>query len=766
MANPLCLSPLKFYDSRQKQAHRKSYAYGHVSPVICYGNTIIPFQFAVDANGSISNISLYRRNDVFVNDITDGFPGLRFINISDKYYVVQCVGGQIVQITQEGEYYISITVNDVVYYSDIFCCTNYIDDCLLIEYWCSDGDLYVSNSIITFANSFHFKMYLRTELGKPEYEFEEEATKRLGYSFVESQISRKKYKFNAVLPEPMCDALRIVRLCSSKTITSRGDSYDAINFEMNSDWQTQGDLASVSCEFEVDNVVVNLGGDQFKRYTTPSGHADTSGYADRAGYAETAGTADHANSAFTLDSNSPILSQFLSRLIDDVAQGHITFEQGLTTLASSIFKDTITAEARAFFQQGLEVGNFVASLYTGSGAGVDQYGNAEVESLKVRSYMEVMELIINRLSAIEGDQLLTEADTIERVEDLGDGTYRLHLKSKWEGYFTAQKEGNVLKGIINTLSQGSGTYNTAWMRVLSVNTANNTIEVLPYPDDEVPAQQNFLPQEMMKIARWGNAIDTTRQSCLFLSSTDGRIVKLSHVTRPIIDEGNYGFAIGQMPDWIIESGLPLQEGADYAYFKGIIVQDIIRMDYQGRPIPTFVDRGPWVANPEEPYHYESINSQTGVYETSDVWYLGCKWRCISDNPQGAPAWNSTEWAMVEGNPFFTIDIESSRGDFFDYDNFHTVLSITGKLYNNDVTSSIADADVEWTRYSEDAQGNPRTASDNAWAIRRANEGKQIELTQEDVDFDGVALPILLRFIARVTFRDGMTDEAIFEYNNT
>lgn len=52
----------------------------------------------------------------------------------------------------------------------------------------------------------------------------------------------------------------------------------------------------------------------------------------------------------------------------------------------------------------------------------------EVESLRVRSYFECVELIINRLSAIEGDQLLTEADTIESIDDLGDGCYGLHLK--------------------------------------------------------------------------------------------------------------------------------------------------------------------------------------------------------------------------------------------------------------------------------------------------------------------------------------------------
>lgn len=118
----------------------------------------------------------------------------------------------------------------------------------------------IKNGLITFANNFKFKVRLRTELGKPEYTFEEEATKRLGYSFIESQVSAKAYKFNAILPEYLCDALRIIRLCSNKKIESKGEIYDLITFEMQVDWQDQGDLASVNCEFQVDNILVNTGG--------------------------------------------------------------------------------------------------------------------------------------------------------------------------------------------------------------------------------------------------------------------------------------------------------------------------------------------------------------------------------------------------------------------------------------------------------------------------------------------------------------------------
>ena len=190
---------------------------------------------------------------------------------------------------------------------------------------------------------------------------------------------------------------------------------------------------------------------------------------------------------------------------------------------------------RVTFGEDLRTSNFISSLFAGKGAGIDQAGNAEFESVRVRSALEVLELLVNRLSAIEGDQVLTEADTIERVEDLGDGCYGLHLRSKWEGYFTAQVENNVLEGIINTLAAGSGEYRTSWMRVNSVNAPANYIEVVLYPDDETPAGKNYPPTELMRIARRGNQTDPTRQSCLYLSSTEGRIVRRFEQEFPPLD---------------------------------------------------------------------------------------------------------------------------------------------------------------------------------------------------------------------------------------
>ena len=483
-----------------------------------------------------------------------------------------------------------------------------------------------------------------------------------------------------------------------------------------------------------------------------------------------AGEADHAAFAHDLDPDSPANERFLSRLLNDIAAGNITFQQAIYVLGVAVFR----GEA--------QFGTFVRSLYAGSGAGIDNLGNAEFESVRVRTYFEAVELIINRLTAIDGDQLLTEGDTIDRVEDLGNDTYGLYLHPKWEGYFTAISAGSVLKGIINNLgamalgmttgSQNAQLY-TSWLRVNSVNPSLNYIEVTMYPDNQTPAGQNFPPCELMKIARWGHQTDTTRQTCLYLSSTEGRIVKYINVTKPIIDRTNYGATFGSLPDFVSTltdsqgNLLPIRDGLDYMYIPGVITQDIIRIDWQGDPICEYVDRGEW--SPHETYYFKAQNPVTGIYEISDVWYNGCKYRCCVNNTTYAPGWNVTDWAMIEGNPDFTVEFNETE-TLFDPDRFDLTLYIIAKIYNLDVTSDILDTDVIWTRYSEDANGNERVASDNAWAIRRTAQGpigKSIHLTVEDLDLNGY-VPRKVRFTATVTLRDGMnndaaTDSASFEY---
>lgn len=263
MANPICISPLKFYDDFHKQNRYRSFAYGHVAPLITNPNVVSPFQLIVSGNVSEVYVRNANTNKRVTGNVVEKFKDAGLRNVSKNGYKVLLFLGIFPLsgvIDYEGQYWLEIHSGGW-YYSEVFCFDNNIDDCLKVEYWNPEGDFALKNGIIVLGSeNFHFILLLKSELGKPEYSFEEEATKRLGYSFIESQVSKKTYKFNTVIPEYLCDAMRIIRLCSQKKITCKGETYDAITFNMEVDWQEQGDLASVTCEFDVDNIITNLGG--------------------------------------------------------------------------------------------------------------------------------------------------------------------------------------------------------------------------------------------------------------------------------------------------------------------------------------------------------------------------------------------------------------------------------------------------------------------------------------------------------------------------
>lgn len=256
------ISPLPFYDDISLQNHRKDYAFGQIYPLVIYRNMLLPFQFCVSAGSSINQAYLYSADGKYIADILS--------NLKENGLVVKSYTGfklvkypgtlPVNSIKHEGQYYIRLRLNSGKYfYSDIFTVYNRVDDYLELEYT-NSYNFELKNGIIDFSDNFKFKCYLPAQIGKPEYDFEEEATERMGYSFIESQVSKKLYKFIFLAPEYLCDALRIVRLCNNRQITSKGHVYDLTTFNMKPEWEDQGDLAAVECEFETDTVISNIGG--------------------------------------------------------------------------------------------------------------------------------------------------------------------------------------------------------------------------------------------------------------------------------------------------------------------------------------------------------------------------------------------------------------------------------------------------------------------------------------------------------------------------
>ena len=248
------------------------------------------------------------------------------------------------------------------------------------------------------------------------------------------------------------------------------------------------------------------------------------------------------------------------------------------------------------FLKGLTVGdNPIDSLIAGSGTLID--GNRiQTERLEVRGSMTVFELIFNRLSAQEGDASFSESGLIEDITEIGVDTYRLQLRKRTDTDFTAFDWNDILYGSVNDLATGGGNYRTSWMRVVGVNAVDNYIEVVLYPNNEVPGGMNYQPEKLMVLTRRGNTTDIDRQSFWYISSYEKCICMLDGVTKPILEENNYSIIIGKLKQLSLFQNLPINYRQSYLYCRGIAVQDRFQIDVTGKPIYELVDRGIWSLN--------------------------------------------------------------------------------------------------------------------------------------------------------------------------
>lgn len=419
----------------------------------------------------------------------------------------------------------------------------------------------------------------------------------------------------------------------------------------------------------------------------------------------------------------------------------------------------------------LTIGEFIDSMIAGKGIGLFPDGRMQADRVEVRGSMTVKELLFNRWFAQEGNVVFSEAGTIERIEKLDDGTWDLYLRRRWEEDITAFAENDVSYGSINSLLS-DGAYYDSWFRVLNVMQAENKLNVVLYPDDEVPGGKNYEPAVGMTITRRGNPVNEERQGFWYISSYEFCICYLDGVTKPILEESNYGIIIGRLKRLELFTNLPINYLHSYVYCRGIVVQDILRVDYKGVIPQQANDRGEWsteVAASDEPYQAAHVvdtgSGQVNLYDA--VWHYGCKWMCLVTGTTDEPRYGCVSWAMIEGNPAFTIEIDSSNGWYFDYEAISvtdeagqpvvfTTLQVAGTLYNQDVTAYILDADVSWTRDTGDV------AEDNAWAVKRADAGKQLTLTLDDLGTNYQSRTSC-KFKATALLRDGKQVEIAENY---
>ena len=375
---------------------------------------------------------------------------------------------------------------------------------------------------------------------------------------------------------------------------------------------------------------------------------------------------------------------------------------------------------------GGEFGEFVDSMIAGKGAGIFPDGRGQFERLEVRGSLSVLDLIINQIQGMESDYSFTEIGKIESVEDLGESTYRLKIEKRTDFDFMKFQENDVCFSIINTLLTGGSEYHTSWMRILTTNAQENSITVVLYPDSEVPGGTNYPPLAGYNVTRRGNSMlpeeggFNGRAQSWMISSREGRIMFLSNVYKPILEDYNYSISIGRFPRTKALEKLPISENETGVMAQTVIAEKFYQLDHNGDVIPNKVDRGIWsleTAQSGTPYRLvqhelaKPSGSEYTLLEQHTVYHLGCKWGCLKDKTTDEPKWNSPSWGLLEGDSRYSLQLSLSGGEAFVIGGVDTVMS--GRVFYGtiDITDDVmADGvtEVEWFRDS----GN--VPADNLW----------------------------------------------------
>lgn len=254
------LNVLPFYDAIEYQDVYKFYAYGHVFNLISPDSRFLPFQISQPTGtGDVTAATLHNyvtgdTQDVLADLIATGLIRRDF----DGYELLIYSGTNSFSAIAQGKYYLEITTASRTWYSDIFTVVHDLSDFIRIEYWDMDNIAYLGGHI-DYTSPFRNFLYLQGELGKPEYPFEEEAQERDGLIFIEKQISKKRYHFEFLANEPLCDAVRLIRLHDFIRITFKGIEYSVENIIFEPKWQEQGNLAVVTAEFDSGTVMKKIG---------------------------------------------------------------------------------------------------------------------------------------------------------------------------------------------------------------------------------------------------------------------------------------------------------------------------------------------------------------------------------------------------------------------------------------------------------------------------------------------------------------------------
>lgn len=301
-----------------------------------------------------------------------------------------------------------------------------------------------------------------------------------------------------------------------------------------------------------------------------------------------------------------------------------------------------TFKGRMTFNAGAQFGNFAGGM-TGIGGLIDNRGNAELESIAIRKFLEVPELRYNRVDVTMGDTwfapcagIIAGVDTMNRI---------ITLKLE-EGEIGSPREGDICMGIFHSIvasenatsdyDDGIGNrrfagFATCYFRITEILDTTNYGRFkyqLRGVSSEYPVQ--FHPTASMTFVGYGSFTDDNRRTSRYETRTYQRYLR--GVSDWEFTADNVAAQFGDLSNLSI---FGISMSGYSAYLNNIYMSGVIRQfSPEGEEVPTIIDRGIW--------------SQDNVYNNNDdVFWNNARWRCIQDGTTSEPSESAAEWVLLE-----------------------------------------------------------------------------------------------------------------------
>lgn len=231
--------------------------------------------------------------------------------------------------------------------------------------------------------------------------------------------------------------------------------------------------------------------------------------------------------------------KMLRKDIDDTAKGKITFEDVISLLKGLKLgdgKSQITGEGLAKLYAFMTY-NFVSGAY-GSGASIDNNGDAEMNSLFVRQFISAPKFVFNEISVTKAEQWNTNGyGTIESV-DTKKHIISLHLEGNDYG---SLQVGDICRGIYADIDNLHGAdkntegalddcnfvlhkgFFTTYFYVKKIITSEKGKFVFEYGKRSEATPD---PCAYMDFAQYGSFTDDKRQSSMYFSSRGNSYIEV------------------------------------------------------------------------------------------------------------------------------------------------------------------------------------------------------------------------------------------------